>query len=310
MVRLWLLPSESRLGSVCDSLLGWPGRPLDSVRQQDHPQMGRMAFAFLLLRVFALLLPAASLGDGPLAEAAKRHHAGLRATAITAETTAAAAADATSALRITIPPSPAAKRQKEGSSNPSNQQLKQQQERQQGQGEHQQSNHHQQNPAFSLIWITDIHLDYLYDAAAPVRSFCHLPSGPHLQAPRAPQGRAVFLQASQSRPHGGPILVQGRRLTDVPALADDQQLLQQQLAAMHPDDRWQGNAEAAIAAAAARDSRLSRGHAGETAPYLGRAGCDSPPALVHKTLQFAAALAAPSNATAAMHLVLLAYTLL
>lgn len=144
----------------------------------------------------------------------------------------------------------------------------------------------QQQGDFSLPWLTDIHLDYLYDPVAPVSKFCHTPD-------------------PQETSHEAPIVVQTRRLAVLSGLQRHKQQQQQ-----HAEEAGGSAAEgtpaaaptAAPAAAESLGDELTKGQAGETEPRLGRAGCDSPPALVLKALKFAASLASKKGPAAdALH---------
>ncbi|KAL8453264.1 hypothetical protein Emag_001996 [Eimeria magna] len=190
------------------------------------------------------------------------------------------------------------------------QQEQQQQEQQpQEQQRQEQQQQEQQTRGFSIIWLTDIHLDHLYNASAPVRLFCHLPytrqaavSGSQW----ALRGEAFLLQQQQQQQQ--PVYVQARRLAEVtssegsrgvPRLQHHRAspLSTGQTHANAPADTPPPEAAAAAAAAAAATGRgvVQMAHAGETDPSLGRAGCDSPPALVDTALQFASALIAQSR---------------
>ncbi|OEH73957.1 acid sphingomyelinase-like phosphodiesterase related protein [Cyclospora cayetanensis] len=121
-----------------------------------------------------------------------------------------------------------------------------------------------QDSAFSLLWMTDIHLDHLYDVTASISNFCHAPSEPPLEP------RGSF--------DGSPLYLQARRLMSLYASEESRSHPRRQSLRAAPKESAKATESAAI-------------HPGETDPYLGRAGCDSPPALAIKALQFAASLA-------------------
>ncbi|KAL8428438.1 hypothetical protein Efla_003254 [Eimeria flavescens] len=190
--------------------------------------------------------------------------------------------------------------------------LQQQQLQQLQQQNQQQQQQQQEQKGFSVVWLTDVHLDHLYTAAAPVHSFCHDPRRAAAAGAAAAGAAAAGSQwlpgtaaaaLQQEARQQQPVFVQARRLAEVPPPSGGLRLLLQQRRSM---ERGGGRKEAAAdahkpAAAPAAAAAGGRGHmhvaahAGETDPLLGRAGCDSPPALIETALHFASSLAAASQ---------------
>ncbi|KAL8275891.1 hypothetical protein Esti_000153 [Eimeria stiedai] len=184
------------------------------------------------------------------------------------------------------------------------QQHEQEKQQHQEEQEQRQQQQQQQQRDFSVLWLTDIHLDHLYNASAPVRVFCHLPYSRHAAiagSQWALGGGPSLLQQQQQ-----PMYVQARRLAELtssrrsrieprvqhhrgPPLSTGQ---------MHAKAAADAPPEAAAPAAVAGRGIVQMAHAGETDPMLGRAGCDSPPALVDTALQFASSLVTPAVAAA------------
>lgn len=167
---------------------------------------------------------------------------------------------------------------------------------------HQNDREFHQQSDFSLIWLTDIHWDHLYNPAAPVQHFCHVPQDVPEDLDQLSTGGPLNLQGPQEPLHGAPLFVQGRRLRETATnFSNDnpqetQELQNFQSAAFSDYNASMPPTSAALPPAATGGSGLFVAtHAGETDPYLGRAGCDSPPALGRAALQFAAALATPGD---------------
>lgn len=161
---------------------------------------------------------------------------------------------------------------------------------------------------FSFIWLTDIHWDHLYNPAASVQHFCHASQDVPDNLDQLSLGGPLGIQAPQEPVHGVPLFVQGRRLRETPNnLNGDNQQETQDMQDLHSATVADYNASRPPTSTAVPSATTGGGgllvatHAGETDPYLGRAGCDSPPALGHAALQFAAALATPETHQAPPH---------